>query len=50
MAFNHGQGEPTWATLRERARELEALYGLEFSAFVEGLKERNPHDSKRLFI
>jgi spermidine synthase len=50
MAFNRGQGEPTWATLRERARELEALYGLEFSAFVEGLKERNPHDSRRLFI
>jgi spermidine synthase len=49
-AFVRGQGQPTWKALRERARGLEALYGLEFPAFVERLKERNRHDSGRLHV
>ena len=49
-AFVHDQGRPTWKALHERARDLGARYGLEFPAFVERLKERNAHDSGRLFI
>jgi spermidine synthase len=50
MAFVRDQGQPTWKSLRQRARDLEAAYGLEFRAFVERLRERNRHDSGRLFI
>jgi spermidine synthase len=39
-----------WEELRERARLLEARYGLEFVRFVEGLKRLNPHTDKRLLI
>ena len=50
MAFVRAQGRPSWKSLQHRARELEAQYGLEFPVFVERLKQRNPHDSRRLFI
>jgi spermidine synthase len=50
IGFIRGQGQPSWKDLRDRAHQLEALYGLEFPAFVEGFKERNRHDSERLFV
>lgn len=50
MAFVRAQGHPSWRTLTERARQLEAFYGLEFPTFVGRLKERNAHDSGCLFI
>jgi len=34
----------------DRARELEAAYGLEFLRFVEVLKRLNPHTEKRLLV
>jgi len=36
--------------LRDKARALEAAYGLEFLRFVEVLKRLNPHTDKRLLI
>ncbi len=50
LGFVSAQGRPSWRTLERRAHDLEAEYGLEFSRFVERLKERNAHDSRRLFI
>jgi spermidine synthase len=50
MAFVRARGQPTWKLLEQRARELEAQYGLEFPAFVARLKEQNPHDSGRLLV
>ena len=35
-------GEPTWATLAERAALLETAYGIEFGAMVDGLRSANP--------
>jgi spermidine synthase len=50
MAFVRAQGQPAWKTLGERATRLEALYGLEFPAFLEELKACNAHDADRLLI
>lgn len=50
LAFKGDQGSPRWQDLRQRARELEERYGLEFLKFVEGLKENNLHTEKRLLI
>lgn len=50
LGFVRAQGRPSWRTLERRARDLEAQYALEFSRFVARLKERNGHDSRRLFI
>lgn len=50
LGFVRAQGRPSWRTLERRAGELEAQYGVEFSRFVERLRERNAHDSRRLFI
>jgi spermidine synthase len=50
LAFRKSPGNPRWDALRQRARELEAQYGLEFLRFVEGLKTMNLHSEKRLLI
>ena len=50
FGFVRAQGRSSWRVLERRARELEAQYGLEFSRFLERLKERSPHDAYRLFI
>ena len=39
-----------WVELESKARELEALYGLEFGKFVRGLRRMNRCDSERLYI
>lgn len=50
LAFNRDQGSPRWQDLRDRARQLEARYGLEFLRFVEDLRDANAHSGNRLLI
>lgn len=39
-----------WSTLRDRARQLEARYPIEFLEFVERLRDNNQSTSNRLII
>lgn len=48
LAFSRSPGQPRWEELRDRARRLQSLYGLEFLNFVDGLREINPHSDGRL--
>ena len=50
FAFKRSPGQPTWQDLHARARELESMYGLEFTRFVDDLKAMNPHDHERLLL
>ncbi len=50
LAFKRLPARLRWEELRERARLLQARYGLEFLRFVEGMKRLNPHTDKRLLI
>ena len=50
LAFKRRPVLLRWDELRERAKQLEARYGLEFIRFVEGLRRLNPHTEKRLLI
>ena len=50
LAFKRRPLSLRWDELRDRAKLLEARYGLEFVRFVEGLKRLNPHTEKRLLI
>ena len=50
LAFRQSQGQPRWDDLRAAARSLQALYGLEFLRFVEGLRELNPRSAARLLV
>lgn len=50
LGFKKSPGTPRWSDLRERAKELEASYGLEFLRFVDALKEMNLHTEKRLML
>jgi spermidine synthase len=46
MGFKQPPLATRWDELRERARELEAAYGLEFPQFVGALKQLNPHGAQ----
>jgi spermidine synthase len=48
LAFCRRPRELRWAALRDRARALERVYGLEFLRMVDGLRELNPHSDKEL--
>ncbi|MDD5242217.1 MAG: polyamine aminopropyltransferase [Sulfuricella sp.] len=50
FGFERSLGNPRWDDLRQRARELESAYGLEFLKFVESLRALNPHTERRLLI
>lgn len=50
LAFTHKPRELRWAKLKERARQLEARYGLDFDAMLEGIREFNPRTDKGLRI
>ena len=50
MGFKRKPLATRWDELRERARQLEAVYGLEFLQFVAALKRLNPHTARRLLI
>jgi spermidine synthase len=45
LAFCRSPGQPRWDDLRAAARSLQALYGLEFLRFVDGLRELNPRSA-----
>lgn len=48
MAFRDNLGRPRWNALRTRARKLEQTYALEFTRFVEQLRDMNPYDEQGL--
>jgi len=50
FGFKRSPGNPRWQELKERARQLEAEYGLEFPDFVDALRSLNVHSEKRLLI
>ncbi len=50
FAFMRGQNSPQWERLTDKAKKLEAEYGLEFPEFVSDLARMNPHNDRRLFI
>lgn len=50
FAFKQAQGEPKWETLRDRAKQLQELFGLEFVDFVSDLASMNLCTEKRLLI
>ncbi len=50
FAFMRGQNSPQWDRLADKAKKLEAEYGLEFNEFVSDLARMNPHNDRRLFI
>lgn len=50
FAFKKSPGRPRWNDLKERARLLEARYGLEYVQFVGSLKRLNPHNEHRLLV
>jgi spermidine synthase len=50
FAFRDPPGSPRWDALEAKARELEALYGLEFGRFVKSLHKMNRSDAERLYV
>ena len=50
FGFRDFTGNPSWQNLREEARSLASLYGLDFLGFVEGLKRMNRHTENRLIL
>lgn len=50
FGFKRSPGNPRWQDLRERARKLQAEFGLEFPDFVEALRSLNVHSEKHLLI
>ncbi|HQT25842.1 MAG TPA: polyamine aminopropyltransferase, partial [Burkholderiales bacterium] len=48
FGFRNFTGNPAWLELREEARMLSSLYGMDFMNFLEGLKKMNHHTEKRL--
>ena len=50
FAFKRSPGRPTWQELRARGEQLESIYGLEFTRFVQELAVMNPHDNERLLL
>lgn len=50
FGFNRVPGDLRWASLRERAKALEAQHGIQFLEFVERLRDHNPNTSNRLML
>lgn len=50
FGFKRSPGNPRWQDLKERAKQLEAEYGLEFLDFVDALRSLNVHSEKRLLV
>jgi spermidine synthase len=50
FAFRDAPGDPRWDEIEERARELEARYGLEFGKFAGSLRKMNRCDGERLYV
>jgi spermidine synthase len=50
FGFATADGDWRWQQLRDRARRLEPVHGLEFGTFVEALRQANPYSETRLLI
>jgi spermidine synthase len=50
LAFARKPRELRWPKLRERARQLEKRFGLEFTTMLAGVRELNPCSDKGLHI
>jgi spermidine synthase len=50
FGFSTADGDWRWQHLRDEARRLEPLHGIEFGAFVEALRQANPYSENRLLI
>lgn len=50
FGFKREPDDLRWASLRERAKALEAEHQIEFLDFVEALRDRNPCSNHRLFL
>jgi len=50
FGFRRTPRDLRWASLRERAKLLEAEYKIEFLEFVEKLRDHNPSSSNRLIL
>jgi len=50
LAFSRKPRELRWPKLKERARQLESRYGLEFNTMLAGIREFNPCSDKGLRI
>ena len=48
LAFAEALGQPKWDALRQTARTLQDLYGLEFPDFVRKIREANRGSASRL--
>ncbi|MBV1775458.1 polyamine aminopropyltransferase [Burkholderiaceae bacterium DAT-1] len=50
LCFNSKLGQPSWDSLKERARKLEDDYPLEFLEFVADLTRQNPYNDRKLLV
>jgi spermidine synthase len=50
MGFAQMPADVRWASLRQRAKQLEQQYGIEFLKFVEQIKDDNPASEHRLLL
>ncbi|MBS4098755.1 MAG: polyamine aminopropyltransferase [Sulfuricella sp.] len=50
FGFACNQNSPTWESLRERARQLQTRYDLDFLRFVDRLHDLNVYTDKRLLV
>jgi len=50
FGFRDNPGNPLWDDLERKGRELQELFGLEFSRFVRGLRKMNRWDEHRLYV
>jgi spermidine synthase len=50
LCFRRTCHDPSWKSLRERAKELEVRYPLEFGEFVSDLMQMNRYNDRRLLI
>jgi len=50
FGFKREPADLRWASLRQRAKELETQHKIEFLEFVEKLREHNPNTSNRLLL
>ena len=50
FGFKRAPADLRWASLRQRAKELETQHKIEFLEFVEKLREHNPNTSNRLLL
>ncbi len=50
LGFTRRPDELRWSKLKPRVRQLEARYGLEFAAMLEGIRDINPCSDKGLRV